>query len=74
MREFPANDDVLVFDDRTHYVACFGEDGWWRWPAEAHGWDMRRAMPEPSTEWLLDLVELPAFNAALALRLSGVDA
>lgn len=67
------NDDILVYDDKTHYVALFGETGWWRWPAVAHGWAERRSFPEPSTERLLALVELPSFNARLALRLSGVE-
>jgi hypothetical protein len=65
------NDDLLVYDDvgTYHYVALI-DDGWWRWPAEAHGW-ARRARCQPS--YVDRCEELPPRNAALALRLSGVS-
>lgn len=64
-------DDVIVYDDRTHYIAHFGEDGWYRWPAERAGWRQRKACMAP-----VDgdgACEMRPFNAQLALVLSGVE-
>lgn len=58
--------DHIVFDDRTHYVANFTEDGWFRWPAIQGGWAKRTRCPATSAD---DLLELP--DGELALRLSG---
>jgi hypothetical protein len=62
--------DTLVYDvDRgRNYVANF--DGQWlRWPAEENGWARRVTCGDPGD----DAYELPPFNAALALMLSGVE-
>jgi hypothetical protein len=64
------NTDVLVYDvDGRHYVANFGEGGWVKWPAEMNGWARRAKCGDPGD----DAYELPPFNAALALMLSGVE-
>jgi len=70
------NTDILVYDlDGRNYVANFGEgadvltSGWLKWPAEADGWRKRSKTTDPGN----DAWELPPKNAALALRLSGVE-
>jgi hypothetical protein len=63
--------DVMVYDvDRGRsYCANFGEGGWVKWPAEENGWARRVKCGDPGdAAW-----ELPPKNAALALRLSGVE-
>lgn len=68
-------DDVVVYEhpSKPHqYVALIGTD-WQTWPATEGGWADRQRFPEPTNDALLRLHELPAFNAMLALRLSGVD-
>jgi hypothetical protein len=61
---------VLVYDvGGTHYVANFGEGGWFKWPAKKDGWREHVRSTDPGD----DAIELPPFNAALALMLSGVD-
>lgn len=65
------NTDILVYDvDRgRRYAAHFGEDGWLTWPAREGGWAERKTCNDPGDgAW-----ELPPFNAALALLLSGVE-
>jgi hypothetical protein len=65
------HEDVIVYlvPGGKDYVARFENDGWLRWPAEAHGWHRRAACPEQLAEacW-----ELEPKLADLALRLSGV--
>jgi hypothetical protein len=73
--------DVMVYEapGGKDYVMHVDEamngwqPGWWRWPAEQHGWTQRKRMPEPGTDTLLSWHELPPKNAVLALRLSGAD-
>lgn len=64
------NTDVLVYDvDGTHYIGIFADGERWRWPAKEGGWKERVKSTHPGN----DAWELPPKNAALALRLSGVE-
>jgi hypothetical protein len=77
-------DVVFAHEDGVTYVAGFLDEpplrggnidsvdvisGWWRWPAERHGWRQRVRCSEATAEAAL---ELPPALGRLALRLSGV--
>lgn len=51
------------------YIARFDDLGWIQWPAAEDGWSKRKTGKETDVDprWTL-----PAENARLALRLSGV--
>jgi hypothetical protein len=65
------HEDVIVYAHHGghDYVALFGADGWWRWPAVADGWLSRRGCSATLAD---GCEELEPKLAALALRLSGV--
>lgn len=62
-------DAVYAHPNGTEYVALFGEDGWFRWPACSDGWAQRKPCPPTTAD---DCTEYDARQAWLALRLSGV--
>jgi hypothetical protein len=66
--------DAIVYDARMGYVGYVdlgdGEDGWYRWPAEAGGWARRERLDRAPD--IAMLVRLGPTNTQLALRLSGV--
>jgi hypothetical protein len=64
-------DVIYVHPDGATYLARFEDDDdiWWRWPAEAHGWQRRVRCPEAMAD---ACSELEPRLAWLALRLSGV--
>lgn len=56
---------------RKHeYIARFDELGWMQWPAKEGGWAERKSGKEADVD---PRRTLPAENAKLALRLSGVS-
>lgn len=63
--------DVVVYahPDGVHYLATWDDGKLWQWPAKANGWNERKAGKESDVDTSR---ELEPFNAALALRLSGV--
>lgn len=63
--------DVVVYrSGTTHYLACFADGVWFRWPACEHGWLARRPAKEDDSD---PNAELEVRLARLALLLSGVD-
>jgi hypothetical protein len=61
---------ILVYDvDRGRSYCANVAGQWLRWPAEEGGWAQRVTCRGPGD----DAIELPPFNAALALMLSGVE-
>jgi hypothetical protein len=65
--------DILVYvhpDGETYVASLDDGETWWRWPAEAHGWQRRVRCPEAMAD---ACSELEPRLATLALRLSGVD-
>jgi hypothetical protein len=64
--------EVIVYGvaRKFEYIAHFDELGWVQWPATQDGWEKRHSGKESDVD---PSRTLPAENAKLALRLSGVS-
>jgi hypothetical protein len=63
--------EIVVYGvaKKLEYIARFDELGWVQWPAKDGGWAERKSGKEADVD---PRRTLPAENARLALRLSGV--